>query len=66
MLGVSFTPSTGHNATAKAIAKEFGVNEKSVRRAGDYAKAVNTIKQMVPEAAEKILKGEVKCSFSIT
>jgi len=47
-------------APAKAIATVAGVNEKTVRRAAEFAKAVDAVKEVSPEAAEKILKGEVK------
>jgi N6-adenosine-specific RNA methylase IME4/truncated hemoglobin YjbI len=50
----------GTAATAKAIAAVAGVNEKTVRRAAEFAKAVDKVKEVSPEAAEKILKGEVK------
>jgi len=42
------------------IASSFGVNEKTVRRAYEFAKAVDRVRETKPEAAEKILKGEVK------
>lgn len=46
--------------TSKQIATIAGVGEKTVRRAAEFAKAVDKVKDISPEAAEKILKGEVK------
>lgn len=41
--------------TAEKIASEFGVNEKTVRRAAEFAKAVDVLQEKVPEVAEKVL-----------
>jgi len=51
---------TGSAATAKKIATEFGVTQATVRRAADFAKAVDAVREANPEAAAKILQGEVK------
>lgn len=58
-LKVKLTLSLGSNATAKEIAKQAGVGEKTVRRAADFAVAVDKVKKIDPEAAGKILQGEV-------
>ena len=50
----------GSAATAKAIAKLAGVSEKTVRNSAEFAKAVDAVKRISPETAERILKGEVK------
>jgi len=46
--------------TAKRIASVSGVGEKTVRRAAVFAKALEAVKQISPEAADRILKGEVR------
>jgi hypothetical protein len=46
-------------ATAKAVASEFGIGEKTVRLAADFAKAVEAIEQRSPELAAGILEGKV-------
>lgn|GEM_PF-4051557 len=46
---VNFTTFSGSAATAKAVASEFGVGEKTVRRAADFARAVEAIEQRSPE-----------------
>jgi 16S rRNA G966 N2-methylase RsmD len=50
---------SGHNATSRFVASLHGVNEKTVRRAGEFAKAVDTLAEIEPEAANKILLGKV-------
>ena len=51
-------------ATAKAIASEFGVGQATVRRAADFARAVEAIEQMSPELAARILQGKVPDALS--
>jgi hypothetical protein len=51
---------SGSAATAKAIAKQIGVNEKTVRRAEKFADAVETLQEISPQAAERVLRGEVR------
>jgi len=48
-----------HLKTAEKIAAEFGVGQATVRRAAEFAKAVDTIQQKTPEVAEKILLDQV-------
>lgn len=48
-----------HLKTAEKIASEYGVNEKTVRRAAEFAKAVDAVREKAPAAAEKILRDEV-------
>jgi ParB-like chromosome segregation protein Spo0J len=45
--------------TAEKIAAEFGVGQATVRRAAEFAKAVDAIREKAPAAAEKILRDEV-------
>ena len=58
-LGEKFTPSLGIHATAKEIAKQSGVNERTIRNAADFAIAVDKVKETDPETANKILEGKV-------
>lgn len=46
-------------STAEAIAKEIGVAEPSVKRWEKFAKGVDALKEVSPEAADKVptLKG---------
>lgn len=46
--------------TAEKMASVAGVNEKTVRRAAEFAKAVDRVKEIVPEAAEKIMSGKIR------
>jgi hypothetical protein len=51
---------SGSAATAKAIAEQVGVNEKTVRRAEKFADAVEALQEISPQAAERVLRGEVR------
>jgi hypothetical protein len=51
---------SGSAATARAIAKQIGVNEKTVRRAEKFADVMETLQQVSPQAAERVLRGEVR------
>jgi len=46
--------------TAKAISPIVKTNEKTVRRANEFSKAVDKVKEIEPEVAIKILSGEIK------
>jgi len=48
----------GHLKTATKLAKENGVSEATVRRAGKFAKSVNTLKEVDPEVEKKIIEGK--------
>lgn len=50
----------GSNATARAIAEQIGVGQATVRRAEKFADAVETLQQVSPQAAERVLRGEVR------
>lgn len=43
--------------TAAKIADELGIGTRTVKRAGEFAKSVEAIREQSPEAAEKILQG---------
>ena len=52
---------TGHNGnskTRKALADELGVGEGTVQRAESFAKGVDKIRAVDPDAADKVLSGE--------
>lgn len=48
------------NKTAKVVAKEVGVSEKTVRNAAAFAQALDKLSEVNPEAADRVLTGEVK------
>ena len=41
------------------MASLYGVNEKTVRRAGEFAEVVDTLAEVEPKAAETVLLGKV-------
>lgn len=52
---------TGHNGnskTRKALADELGIGEGTVQRAESFAKGVDKIREVDPEAADKVLSGK--------
>ncbi len=51
---------TGSAATARKVAAEFGVGEKTVCRAAEFAKALEAAREIHPAAAEAILAGRVR------
>lgn len=51
-------PTEDGKTAAEAVAEETGVNEKTVRRAADYAKGVEVLSEVAPEEATKALKGK--------
>ncbi|MGC8578321.1 MAG: DNA methyltransferase [Thermoproteota archaeon] len=58
--GGNLPPFSGHHATAKAIASLQKVDESTVRRASEFAKAVDKVREVNPKVAERVLRGEVK------
>jgi len=58
--GENFAPFSGSHATARAVAEQVGVNEKTVRNAAKFTEAVEALQQVSPKAAEVVLRGEVK------
>lgn len=52
------------DGTAGEIGREFGVDGKTVRRAEHFAKGLDAIREVSPEAAETILKGESRVAKS--
>jgi hypothetical protein len=54
---------SGSDATARAIAEQVGVGQATVRRAEKFADAVEALQEVSPEAAERVLRGEVRDAF---
>jgi len=50
------------NSTAEAIGEEFGITERSVRRAEKYSKGIDALKEVSADAADKVLKGQSKAT----
>lgn len=48
------------NGTSGEIGKEVGMDGRSVRRAEKFAKGVDTLRNVSPEAADKVLEGKSK------
>jgi hypothetical protein len=55
-----FSTLSGSATTAKAIAEQVGVSEKTVRNAEKFADAVEALQEVSPQAAERVLRGEVR------
>lgn len=55
-------PSERPVRTEDQIAAELGIGSRTVRRAAEFARGVDALKAVSPEAAEKILLGQ--CDFS--
>jgi hypothetical protein len=55
------SPQSGERfTTAERIAYEMGVSKNTVERAGQYARAVDTLAEASPTIKRKILSGEIK------
>jgi len=57
--GVKFTPLSGSHATARQLGEIFGVSEKTVRNAAEFAEVVDVLAEIEPEAVARVLAGEV-------
>jgi len=57
--GEKFSPFSGHHATSKYIASLHGVSDRTVHNAAEFAKAVDTLAEIEPKAADAILLGKV-------
>jgi hypothetical protein len=55
-----FTTLSGSAATARAIAEQVGVGEKTVRNAEKFADAVEALQEISPQAVARVLWGEVR------
>jgi hypothetical protein len=60
---VKFTRRKGDHITAEVIGKHFGVSEKTVRNAEKFTDAVEALQEVSPQAAERVLRGEVRDAF---
>jgi len=58
--GVKLTPFSGSQATAKKIAQITGVSPITVLRAHRFGKVVEALQEVSPQAAERVLRGEVR------
>jgi DNA-binding XRE family transcriptional regulator len=47
-----FTARRGSSATARAIAEQVGVNEKTIRNAEKFADAVEVLREVSPQATK--------------
>jgi ParB-like chromosome segregation protein Spo0J len=54
-----FSSFSGHNATSRQLGEIFGVSEKTVRNAAEFAKAVDALAEIEPEAAARVVAGEL-------
>jgi hypothetical protein len=57
---LNFSRRKGDHVTAEIIAEQIGVSEKTVRNAEKFADAVETLQEISPQAAERVLRGEVR------
>jgi len=53
----------GSAATARAIAEQVGVGQATIRRAEKFADVVEALQEVSPQAAERVLRGEVRDAF---
>jgi hypothetical protein len=52
------------NRVAGQIAEELGIGRRSVNRAAAFAKGVNALREVSPEAADKVLNGKTSATKS--
>jgi hypothetical protein len=57
--GENFSPWSGSHATSRYVASLYGVSYRTVQNAAEFAKAVDAIAEVAPEAANAILLGKV-------
>lgn len=55
-------PNDKPKSTAEAIAQDVGVSEPSVKRWEKFAKGVDALREVIPEAADKVLSGKANVS----
>jgi phage N-6-adenine-methyltransferase len=59
---------TGQNvqsATAERLAQQHGVTERTIRRDGDFAEAVETLKPHIPDIEQRVLSGDVPSKAAV-
>lgn len=54
----SFSQKAKQKETAVEIAEEQGINRRTVYKAANYAKGVDALREVSPEAADKVLNGK--------
>jgi hypothetical protein len=54
---------SGRSATASTIAQMVGVSRPTVERAHRFGKVVEALQEISPQAAERVLRGEVRGAF---
>jgi ParB-like chromosome segregation protein Spo0J len=54
-----FSTFSGHAATARQLGEIFGVSDRTVRNAAEFAEVVDTLAAIAPEAAQRVLSGDV-------
>ena len=52
------------NRVSEQIARDLGVGKETVKRAEKFAKGVDTLREVNPEAADKVLSGKAKVAKS--
>jgi hypothetical protein len=57
---LKFSRRKGDHITAEIIGKQFGVGQATVRNSEKFADAVETLQEISPQAAERVLRGEVR------
>lgn len=50
--------------TAAAIGRDLGIGKNTVERAGEFAKGIDTLRDINPEAADKVLTGKANITKS--
>ena len=55
----NFSAFSGHDATSRQLGAIFGVSYRTVRNAAEFAKAVDALAEIEPEAAARVLTGEL-------
>ena len=56
----NFTTFSGSAATSRTLGALHGVSERTVRNAAEFAKAVDSVAEIKPEAAQRILAGDIR------
>jgi len=56
---VKFTAFSGRSATARQLGEIFGVSEKTVRNAAEFAEVVDVLEEIEPEVVSRVLAGEI-------
>ena len=57
--GDKLSPFSGNHATSRYVASLYGVNERTVRNAAEFAEVVDALAEIEPEAAARVLAGEL-------